>query len=320
MAAETQIRPLRTAAIIALIYILLIALYIWLSGKIAAGYASSVEGLEHLELVKGMLFVLVTGVALFFGAFWLLRRIEKKSEIILAQNRGMIASERLFMAGIFAASVSHDINNILQVIVGNAGEVRTFARLDQKDRQHIDQILSAAQRLSLLNRRLMKAGSGHLPGEIKQTDAVLVVKETVEFARVHKRIKPCRLSCDMPEEVNVHLNAALFQRALMNMILNAAESSAEPVDILVRLIPENGENRFTLEVHDSGNGIPEEYREKIFDPFFTSKTGGNGLGLLSLKICTEQHDGQISLMDSHLGGTCVRMTLPVDSVTTSPTS
>ena len=307
---KSEINPTRTALAVALVYIVVIALYIWISGRVAANYAVTIERLENIELVKGLVFVVFSGAALFIGVLMLLRRIEKKTDIIISQNRSLISSERLVMAGIFSSSVCHDINNIMFSIIGNAEFLRTSARLEAGDREFVDQILSASRSLTSLTHRMMTTGHGYIPGEKAPADISQIVRETIEFAKVHKKIKACRLDYDLPAALVVDLNTPLFSRALMNMILNAAESSDQAVDILVKLIENHDDHTVALEVHDSGSGIADEIKEKIFEPFFTSKANGNGLGLLSLKTCAEQHAGHIELKRSELGGTCFRLTIP----------
>ena len=95
----------------------------------------------------------------------------------------------------------------------------------------------------------------------------------------------------------------------MNMILNAAEATGVSGAIQVRLRRIGG--RAEIEVHDDGPGIDADLEEKIFEPFFTSKANGNGLGLLSLRLCAEQHHGEIRLDRSELGGACLVLSLPL---------
>jgi two-component system sensor histidine kinase HydH len=94
----------------------------------------------------------------------------------------------------------------------------------------------------------------------------------------------------------------------MNLILNSAEATGNSGEILVRLKEDNG--TVFLEVHDNGPGISEEIKENIFNPFFTTKKNGNGLGLLSLKIFADQHNGSIDISNSYLGGACFSISFP----------
>ena len=96
----------------------------------------------------------------------------------------------------------------------------------------------------------------------------------------------------------------------MNLILNSAEATNHSGEILIKLQENN--DTVLLEVHDNGPGVPKDIIEKIFNPFFTTKEKGNGLGLLSLRIFAEQHNASIDIKGSDLGGACFLISLPKD--------
>lgn len=306
---NSHLKPLRTAVLIFFVYSMLISVYIWLSGKVAANIATSVAGLEHIEFSKGIVFVFVTGAALFVCAFTTLRKIEQKDNIIIAQNKSLIASERLVMAGLFSSSVCHDINNLMTIVIGQTDVLGMSQNLSAADRESVRKILLTSQKLTSLVNRMMAAGKGYIPGAKTAGDIANVIRETIAFAQIHKKIKRCHVYYDVPESVEGDFNATLLSRALMNLLLNAAEATQEQGEIFVRLTEKDG--LLSIEVHDNGQEIPDTMKDRIFEPFFTSKDEGTGLGLLSLKICAEQHQGVINLRKSHLGGSCFCLTFSV---------
>jgi len=95
----------------------------------------------------------------------------------------------------------------------------------------------------------------------------------------------------------------------LNLILTAAVAAGEGGRVEVRLRREHGDA--VLEVHDNGSGVPEESREKIFEPFYTTKPEGTGLGLLAARMGAEEHGGSIVVGDSDLGGAAFRVRLPL---------
>lgn len=313
---KPPLKPLPAAIGYAAVYIILLSIYIWLSDTLAADVSATVEELKRIELIKGLLFVLATGIGLFLCSFMTFREIERKYHILISQNKSLVSSERVVLAGIFSSSLCHDINNIMAIIVGNAELLELSENIDEKERENINQILAASKNLTDLTTRMMAAGNGHIPGEKKPVDICQVILDTIEFAKIHKKIKNCRLQHDLPPTLTVEMNAALFSRALMNLILNAAEASDGPVQICVKIL--QNDDSVTVEVHDSGGGVPKDIREKIFEPFYTSKTDGNGLGLLSLKICAEHHNGTVQLKNSYLGGVCFCLTLPLNREKAQP--
>jgi signal transduction histidine kinase len=299
---KSSINPLLVSGIMALSYIIIISLYIWVSGKYAAEIASSQDNLEHIELIKGLLFALVTGALLLISLYIIFHKIKRRDEIIIAQNKSIISSEGLVISGLFSSSVCHDINNILTVIIGDSELLRISDNIPPKERSYIDGIFNASQNLKKLSQGMMEAGKGYVPDQKDFVDLTLIIIDTINFARVHNKIKGCNVNYELPVELKMSLNSLLFSRTLMNLILNAAEATGKPGEILVKL--KRQDEVVTLEVHDNGPGIPDEIKNNILNPFFTTKKDGTGLGLLSLKIFLEQHNGTIDIRKSELGGAC----------------
>ena len=104
-------------------------------------------------------------------------------------------------------------------------------------------------------------------------------------------------------------NPTTLRQMLLNLILNAAEATEGKgiIEILIRQTADTA----LIEVHDNGPGIPLEKRPTLFTAFYTAKSQSAGLGLLSVKVYVELHQGHVEILDSHLGGTCIRITLPI---------
>lgn len=300
--------PLPAAAVLGVVYIILTGIYILVSGRIAAGLAADVGDLQHIETIKGILFVTVTGLGLFVGALFLFRRIAERDSLVIAQHKSIAASEQLVMTGLFSAALCHDINNIMSVVMANAELLNDSANLDEEDRRSLEQINAASGRLVSLVDRMMTMGRGHMPGQHSNEDLAGLVREIIDFARIHEKVRHCDLVYKGPRNFPGRINPVLLTRALMNMLINAADATGGRGRIEVRLEGEGG--RADIEVHDDGPGVAPEARERIFEPFFTSKRSGNGLGLLSLRTAAEQHGGSVELADSPLGGACFRLRLP----------
>lgn len=308
---KSSINPFLISGIIALSYIILISLYIWLSGRYAAEIASSLENLQHIELIKGLLFALVTGLLLFISLYAIFVKLKKKDEFIIAQNKSIISSEGLVISGLFSSSVYHDINNMLAVILGNSQLLKISTDIPSREKQYIDNIFVASQNLKKLSQRMIDAGKSYISDKKDSEDLSFIVKETINFAKIHSKIRQCKLHYEGPSELRSRLNSTLFSRSLMNLILNAAEATESSGEILVKLMEQN--EAVIVEVHDNGPGISEELKNNIFNPFFTTKKDGNGLGLLSLKIFLDQHNGTVDIRKSELGGACFSISFPRQS-------
>jgi signal transduction histidine kinase len=94
---------------------------------------------------------------------------------------------------------------------------------------------------------------------------------------------------------------------LTNLVLNAVQAVSDggTVDVSVS----GGDSEAVLVVEDDGPGVPESHRERLFEPFFTTRDEGMGLGLFSVSACVEQHHGSVVVSRSRLGGACFRIVL-----------
>ncbi|MBF0362363.1 MAG: HAMP domain-containing histidine kinase [Oligoflexia bacterium] len=305
---KSSIHPLLISIVITLVYVVLISIYIWFSSTYASNVSSTKIELEQIELTKGLFFVLVTGLILFISFYLMFRKMKIKDEIIITQNKSIILSEGTITSGIFSMSVCHDIGNLLNIIVGNASMLGMTNNLTASEKENISAIYLASENIKELLQRMMDAGKGRVPNQKVFVDLTMIVKEIICFAKFHNKIKKCNIRQDVPVNLRVNINTLLFSMALMNMILNSAEACNNSGEILIKL--KQQDSIVSLEVHDNGPGISDETKKKIFNPFFTTKLNGNGLGLLSLKIFTDQCNGKIEITKSELGGACFSISFP----------
>lgn len=311
MDEHSQINPVKYAFFITILYVVLLSVYIIISGEIASRLSTSVKSLALFETYKGIVYALVSGVILFAVSLLTLKKIKQQDDLIISQNKSIISSEPIILTGIFSASVCHDINNLMSIVLGNIEFLEESKSMNDNDLKSIADIHDASTRLVDLVKRMMNNGKNYIPGEHKLTDVSDVIEKTVQFARIHNKIKNCDITYEIEKSLIIDINSILIERMLINIMLNAAEATNFSGKILIKLY--QVDHLVTLEVHDNGPGIPNELQEQIFEPFYTSKSGGNGLGLLSLKICAEQHNGAIQLKKSDLGGACLCLTFPVEN-------
>jgi signal transduction histidine kinase len=302
------IRPHVTAAVLAVLYVILGVAYIVASSHMAALTAKSIVGLEHLERVKGVVYVATTGALLYLFAYLLLLRLRRQQLTLVAQRDALITSEHRALAGLFAASVAHDINNVLavargsvEIIAAPAADVIAKERAaDAQERAFVD--------LAALSQRLMTLGRERRDGLRSDRDLVAVVERAVQLARRHERVQSCRVTMKLGEPVMLPVDEVLIDRMLLNLILNAADATGGAGRVEVRLTRDA--DAISLEVHDDGPGVPDDAKDKIFEAFYTSKPHGLGLGLVSVTACAEAYGGSVDVSRSDLGGAAFRVRLP----------
>jgi signal transduction histidine kinase len=296
----------RYALLLACGYVAVTAVYIWLSSLLAAGASHSVSEMLAIETRKGLSFVGVTGALLFFGALWVTRRLQRDAAILSRQERALVANEGRVVAGLMAASVAQDANNVLAVVLGELDELR---RSLGRDDGAVRRLETAAQKLVALNRRLLDTAREGTPGDRSLVDLAAAAHEVVATSRAHSAMRGCRVSVLAEGSQSVLAPVVVVQRIIGNLLLNAAEATAGRGRVEVRIRREGDEA--VIEVHDDGPGVPAPQREQLFGALQSTKALGSGLGLFSVHACAQTLDGEVEVGDSELGGALFRVRLPV---------
>ncbi len=225
-------------------------------------------------------------------------------------------SQKLESLGVMAGGIAHDFNNLLTGILGNAQLSREILTEETAVDARLAAIENCATRAAkLTNNLLAYAGEAHIEREPLNLVTVFTEMETLLAAAI-----PKRASFEMrigSEPLWVMGNEAQLTQILLNLARNATESLTDGngsvlVDMGLCQIPDTGVNKqilgdkpapgqyVRLRVQDTGSGMTSETQKRIFDPFFTSKGTGRGLGLAAVLGIVSHHDGALSL-DSTLG-------------------
>jgi len=300
-------KPLMYALMLTGIYAVLAGGYIWFSSTSAAQQAISVSQLQESELTKGSLFVLVSAGLLYAGSFSLFSRMWNSRKKITRLQQRLIEEERNMVTLQLTKILAHDMNNALTVIMNCAELISRESGTSREKR--IVRLRHAAEQLTGMISELQEAGeqNSHLPMEKVRIETVL--RDLALLSRTHPTVSGCAVAYsqrELPPVFHGYPNA--LKRALFNLLLNAAEATEGQGTIEV--VCDSDDDQVVIEVHDDGPGISEHTQEKIFQPFFTTKSDGTGVGLLSVQSCVEAHNGELTLCESRLGGGGFRMTLP----------
>jgi two-component system sensor histidine kinase HydH len=305
-----MMHPLKTSITVSFAYIFICSLYIWFSGVIAAQMSQSLPGLQSLELYKGLGFVIITGLMMFLFVQQLLTRIQKQNRELEEQRKALVEAQAKAITGTIAAGIAHDINNVLGIIGFDIDELLDVVPENKKN--HIDRISKAFSMIRDMASRMQKIGKARIDNlEMISTNIGEFVQQTVDFAKRHRKIKSCAVLFKQSELIILNVNTFLVEQMIINLMLNAADATESKGKIEVILIDKS--NHIFIEVHDSGPGITEEQRANLFRPYYTTKSEGTGLGLITVKTCTELHGGLVEIDKSHLGGALFRVVLPIKS-------
>ena len=303
----SAVHPIRIALLLALTYILLCTVYIALSTQLAAASSDSLHRLATIEKVKGISFVLISGALFYFISLKLLKRIAVQSELLHEQRKALVVSDRRAMAGSMAMSVAHDMNN--QITVMHVGLDELSALPEVRAHEAFRFIKCAVEDLNRLSRQLLNMGRQNMTMDFQRAHVRDIVEEVIELIGRHPRTRDCRITMSVGSDLDMRLNVAVVSQMLFNLVLNAADAIKGHGMIQVRGYLSG--NDVVLEVHDNGPGIPVDQRKEVVKPFFTTKESGHGLGFISVNVCAEIHGGTVEILDSDLGGCCVKIALPV---------
>ena len=248
----------------------------------------------------------------------------------LAQERAVLDqrirdSQKLESLGVLAGGIAHDFNNLLTAILGHAGLARTYAAGPML--HHLENIEEASQRASDLCRQML-AYAGKTKFVLGVTNLNRLVEGTVHLLKVSISKKVQMSFALAPDLPNIVGDATQLRQVLMNLVINASEAVGEhsgaiairtgvrdlKQDDLGQLAgPHLVPGRYAyLEVEDTGSGMSEETRARIFDPFFSTKFTGRGLGLSAVLGIVRGHHGALHVQSTLGRGSCFTMLIPVD--------
>ncbi|MCE9613437.1 MAG: HAMP domain-containing histidine kinase [Lentisphaerae bacterium] len=302
-------RPHRQAFESALLYGVLCATYIVLSGSLAVRAAVTAEHVHAIETLKGLAFILVTGL-IFYGITRLrLTRIRQQEETIIAQEQALQQADRKRWAAMTAATVAHDLNNLLLSFSGLLDELDEFQRDVPSLREMHVKIESGISKLSHLAKRLASTLGRAVPERDEAVDLRAAVSELLTLAQKHPDIRHCQLVASDVASVTLLLNRTLFEEAVLNLLVNGAQAAGPTGRLEVRLTTDG--STAMLAVHDSGPGVPEDLLEDIFDPSFSTKPDGTGIGLLTVTAFAASCGATIVVDRSPLGGAMFQLRIPV---------
>ena len=229
----------------------------------------------------------------------------------------LLKAQKLESLGVLAGGIAHDFNNFLSGIMGNISLAKLEVDQGEDIIEALDEALRVTSRASALTRQLLVFSKGGAP--VKKTASIAeVLRDSTVFALRGSKVK-CEFS--IAEDLwPVRVDLGQFSQVIHNLALNAVQ--AMPQGGTIRLhacnatlealsgLPLEAGRYVKISLQDEGLGIPQEHLAKVFDPYFTTKHQGSGLGLTMTYTTIHAHDGHIAV-DSEMGkGTTFRIYMP----------
>ena len=253
---------------------------------------------------------------------------KQAEEARLALERKLLESQKLESLGVMAGGIAHDFNNLLMTILGNTHLAMLDFAADHPAHASLAQVKVAAQRAADLTAQMLAyAGKGRFVTEL--IDLNQLITEMAELLRV-----------SLPKSVALHFELAQvplpmsvdvsqIRQVMINLVNNAAEAIGEEIGTIsihtglqfttphllarFQFMPDQPlDTAIALTVRDSGSGMDAATKARIFDPFFSTKFAGRGLGLPAVQGIVRSHHGTLLVESTPGQGTAVTILLPSD--------
>ena len=241
---------------------------------------------------------------------------DEKDQIELEQRK----HEKLEAIGQAAGGIAHDFNNIFTAILGNVSLAREMAAPGSEMAKVLVEAEKASLRATELNRQLITFSKGGHP--LKQpTYVVDLVRNTVKSVLDGSKIEA---KVTIPEVMIAEMDPIQMSQALKNILVNAKDAmpdggavrigarSIDKIEVCRRGLSGllNGDHYVAVDISDDGPGIAEKDRDKIFQPFYSTKPGASGLGLAAAYSICKSHGGYLTLGHNGSKGATFSMYLP----------
>ncbi|WP_339607391.1 ATP-binding protein [uncultured Roseivirga sp.] len=227
-------------------------------------------------------------------------------------ERELIWAEKLSMTGKIARSIAHEVRNPLTNLSLALDQLKDEIPPEVEEADlYIDIIERNSKRIGNLITELLESSK---PKSLKLTKTLLndVVKETLHHVKDRLKLQGMKLIEDYDPSIPlIPLDSDQMKTALVNLFINAIEAMKADQGILSVKTYQEDDTLF-LEVTDNGVGIPEDSMDSLFEPFFTAKSGGMGLGLTAVQNIIKSHTGQISATSTVGEGTVFRISFMID--------
>jgi len=224
----------------------------------------------------------------------------------------LIQSEKLVALGKLAAGVAHEINNPLTGILAYTEDIIEDADCNSKHKDDLEVILRETLRCRDIVLNLLDFTRQDNPKfEINDANTILenVLSLITKLPQFRNIIIQKKIDSDLP---HIQSDPNQIQQVFLNLLLNAAESMKFKGYINIKTKYDNQKNMCIISVEDEGAGIPDEYLERIFEPFFSTK-GTTGLGLAVCKGIIERHRGYFEVKNVKPKGAIFKVLLPIYS-------
>jgi two-component system NtrC family sensor kinase len=246
-------------------------------------------------------------------------KVEERTHALKAAQDNLIRSEKLASIGKLSATVAHEINN---PITGVLTYIKLMLKKLKRNDTSEEDIKKYIEYLSIMERETERTSgivknlldfSRQREPHYKLVDINTIIEETLMLVRNQINLQGINVIKSFSEIPQTMADADQLKQAFMNIIINACEAMKEgEKKLTIETGFDNSKKDIKISIKDTGTGIPEEDINKVFEPFYTTKEKGTGLGLAVVYGIITKHQGRIDIASKKGEGTTVKLMIPLN--------
>lgn len=235
---------------------------------------------------------------------------ERSYAELLAAERRLVQAEKLAAIGEWVAGVVHELRNPLSAVKMNLKIVSKKESENTSVEEHLRIAQDQTHKLERMLSDLLDY-SKPVQGKSEPLEIGAVIRDSVDYLREFAQARGISIELLIaPESATIQGDKDLLAQALTNILRNAVEAYGDSMQGTVRVIAREESGEIVIEIEDQGKGLTKTQLDRIFEPFYTTKPDGTGLGLLNARKAVEFHRGKLEIESHENIGTRVRIRLP----------
>jgi signal transduction histidine kinase len=240
-------------------------------------------------------------------------KLHRETQLLLEVEEQLSAAQKLSALGQLSASLAHEIKNPLSSIKGTAEILLDEFPKDHPKREFVEILLKETTRLNNTVEEVLQFSRRGVTGRAKRDAGTeplpRVIERVASLLASQLRKKSITLTVTGQDEGKAFLvDPEKLSQVFLNIILNAVDAVEIKGEITIKTTKNPA--GYTVSIQDNGPGIPDQQKDRIFDPFYSTKEGGTGLGLSISRKIVESYGGSLLLTDAETGGACFTVFLP----------
>jgi signal transduction histidine kinase len=289
-------------------------------GVIAADHSEPGKNVTQETLESMMAFAQQAGLAIHNASMYqelktfssqMEEKIQKTTADLKKTEAQLIRSEKLASLGELAAGIAHEIRNPLtsiNILIQSLAESLSSDNIHREDLRVIEEEI---ERINEIIDQFLRFGKPS-PPHFEETDVISILDEILQLLRLQIEKQRIRVEKDFQLLPPSILDREQLKQVILNLVMNALQAMPEGGRLRLSVQKPEKDRWIQIGIQDSGVGIPPEYMDKLFDPFFSLREGGIGLGLPIAHRIIDQHHGRIEVVSTPHEGTLFTLYLPAD--------